>query len=294
MGVSAAVDGVVELLEPPGARLVLLGEHLAVGHLPLEAGGLLQGEHCCVGAEHSQKGAQHGARQHRGVSETQDEHARDVSQLRSQAQLLSQTGSRRARGWPYRDHGRGQHNRSACAGAALAVSQPPPSRSLPCSLHAAASPRSAWSRTPGPSPRRAQARRRRPTGVRRHACSRLPRSLSLSSPPPPDNPRASSRIPSFWYSASSHLPRTRAQGGRKRNVRKNPVESLTKEISVRRSPFRRKRWVRHAPVAHCLQFLCSPHLSRSLVPASRQLPCGVPGALLRDVPRVMCACRRAL
>jgi len=72
VGVSTAVDGVVQLLEPPGARLVLLGEHLAVGHLPLEAGGLLQGEHCCVGAGNDRRGRSTGRGTIKDVSKSHE------------------------------------------------------------------------------------------------------------------------------------------------------------------------------------------------------------------------------
>ena len=45
VGVGTAVDGVVELLEPPGARAVLLGDAAARGHLPVECLGELLSEH---------------------------------------------------------------------------------------------------------------------------------------------------------------------------------------------------------------------------------------------------------
>ena len=45
VGVGTAVDGVVELLEPPGARAVLLRDAAARGHLPVEGLGELLGEH---------------------------------------------------------------------------------------------------------------------------------------------------------------------------------------------------------------------------------------------------------
>jgi len=47
VGVGTAVDGVVELLEPPGARAVLLRDAAARGHLPVEGLGELLGEHFC-------------------------------------------------------------------------------------------------------------------------------------------------------------------------------------------------------------------------------------------------------
>ena len=49
VGVGTAVDGVVELLEPPGARAVLLGDAAARGHLPVEGLGELLSEHFCFG-----------------------------------------------------------------------------------------------------------------------------------------------------------------------------------------------------------------------------------------------------
>ena len=49
VGVGTAVDGVVELLEPPGARAVLLGDAAARGHLPVEGLGELLSEHFAFG-----------------------------------------------------------------------------------------------------------------------------------------------------------------------------------------------------------------------------------------------------
>jgi len=48
VGVGTAVDGVVELLEPPGARAVLLGDAAARGHLPVEGLCELLSEHFCA------------------------------------------------------------------------------------------------------------------------------------------------------------------------------------------------------------------------------------------------------
>lgn len=51
VGVGTAVDGVVELLEPPGARAVLLRDAAARGHLPVEGLSELLGEHFAWSSE---------------------------------------------------------------------------------------------------------------------------------------------------------------------------------------------------------------------------------------------------